>query len=103
MRSFEWRENQDEDDTGFLPTNEPTRAANLMDSGRNRVRVAKSLDFELDLRRSRQSLQGACNPQSNVGRASSLRERTRSVDETRRLDPPTPTDPQESSGSLLSA
>src|SRR4030095_14365929 len=84
MRSFDWRE--DHDDAGLVWSNEYTRACAFMDCCRLCVGAGDSFHPELDLWRAGSRPQRTGRPQSDVGRASALRERTRSLDSTRTVD-----------------
>src|SRR6266481_805010 len=84
MRSFDWGEEQN--DAGVVPTNESPRACALVGSCWNGLRVAQSVDYQLDFRRAWRCAERSGDASSQVDRASSLHERTGSLDETRRLD-----------------
>jgi hypothetical protein len=72
MRSFDWREEQN--DAGVVPTNESPRACALVGSCWNSLRIAQSVDYQLDFRCAWRSAERSGDTSSQVDRASSLRD-----------------------------
>src|SRR5262249_6856292 len=81
MRSSDWRGNRD--DAAMVPANESTGACARVGGGRHGACVIQPVCFGLGFRRAGECTKANRDAQSNVSRAGSLCERTRTLDQTR--------------------
>src|SRR5437764_1634728 len=98
MRNSGWRGSRD--DASLVSTDESTRACACVGRGGHCICVAKSFYFGLDFRCACQRTKANRDPQGHVVRTGSLRERTRPLDKTRRMDPSASTNAEGSSRSF---